>query len=92
MHYRKRVLKRVIASIETETTSVCVIKQMSILDATAASAWDDVSQQIIINCFRHAGFKSNAAEPASDEQPEFELHEEIGQLMSQLPDQDPTAF
>ncbi|GFN80990.1 tigger transposable element-derived protein [Plakobranchus ocellatus] len=83
----------VIASIETETTSDCVIKQVSILllDAitTAASAWDDVSQQTIVNCFRHASFI--AAEPASDKQPDFGLHEEIRQLMSRLPDQDTTA-
>ncbi|GFO06403.1 tigger transposable element-derived protein 4-like [Plakobranchus ocellatus] len=58
---------------------------------TAASAWDDVSQQTIINCFRHAGLKLNAAEPEQQKQPEFELHEEIGQLMSRLPDQDPTT-
>ncbi|KAK3741121.1 hypothetical protein RRG08_042488 [Elysia crispata] len=56
MLYRKRVLE---TEIETEKTPDYEIKQMNILDAlaTAASAWDDVSQKTIANCFRHAGFK-----------------------------------
>ncbi|GFO42882.1 tigger transposable element-derived protein 6 [Plakobranchus ocellatus] len=66
---------------------------MSILEATttAASAWEDVSQRTIINRFRHTGFKLNTAETVSDGQPDFELHEEIGQLLSRLLDQDPTT-
>ena len=89
MHYGKRVLKKVIAAIETEKTPDSVIKEMNVLDAmtTAASVWDDVSHQTIANCFRHVGFKTNlqAAEPANSELSELQVdhskeHDEIKKM------------
>ncbi|GFN99690.1 hypothetical protein PoB_002619600 [Plakobranchus ocellatus] len=44
-----------------------------------------------LNEKKRGGFKSNAAEPEQRQQPEFELHKEIEQLMSRLPDQDLTT-
>ena len=77
IRYRKNVLKKVIAAIETEKTPDSVIKEMNVLDAmtTAAFVWDDVSHQTIANCFRDVGFKANlqAAETANSELSELQV-------------------
>ncbi|KAK3784006.1 hypothetical protein RRG08_025201 [Elysia crispata] len=58
--YRKRVLKRLIASIETHDDNKVHLK-LTVLDAItmAAAAWDEVTPTTIANCFRHAGFVLN---------------------------------
>ena len=58
--YRKRVLKRLIASIETHDDNKAHLK-LTVLDAItmAATAWDEVTPTTIANCFRHAGFVLN---------------------------------
>ena len=69
-HYRKRVLRKLIASIESHGDNKFHLK-LTVLDAItmAAAAWDEVKPKTIENCFRHAGFVTSAdttTEPIKD--------------------------
>lgn len=53
VHYRKRLLRRRIAAIDSDTEF-----KFNLLDAVFIldKAWDDVKAVTISNCFRKAGF------------------------------------
>ena len=83
--YRKRILRRLLADIGNgEGTSHF---NMTILDAmmTIADAWDEVKQETIVNCFRHAGFQlSSGKATALEEASLTQCDPELNQLFSQL--------
>ena len=85
-HYRKRVLRKLTASIESHGDNKFHLK-LTVLDAItmAAAAWDEVKPKTIENCFRHAGFVTSAdttTEPIKDtDAPE---RTEAEQLFSEL--------
>ncbi|KAH8030886.1 hypothetical protein HPB51_012226 [Rhipicephalus microplus] len=73
--YRKFLVQRRLAGMECKQLD----KKLSVLDAVhyIASAWDAITPETIVNCFRHCGFNrrgacstSEAAVPVDDE-PEF---------------------
>ena len=85
-HYRKRVLRKLIASIESHGDNKFHLK-LTVLDAItmAAAAWDKVKPKTIENCFRHAGFVTSAdttTEPIKDTDAPERM--EVEQLFSEL--------
>ncbi|GFR89237.1 ATP-dependent 6-phosphofructokinase [Elysia marginata] len=85
--YRKRVLRRMVAAISNGEGSSHLT--MTLLDAmtTIAEAWDEVKQETIGNCFRHAGFKASESESDPDvnsaeiqQQPDTELSHLYSQM------------
>lgn len=64
VHYRKRTWKQVVSNIDVGGDVKFHLK-MSILDAivTAADAWNDVKQETIANCFKHAIFVKDTSQP-----------------------------
>ncbi|CAM1304069.1 TIGD6 (predicted) [Pycnogonum litorale] len=66
-HYRRRLLKRLIADIEADGDHEISLKDGIDL---LSRAWDDVKPETVANCFRKAGFKVAEADdtmPAGDE-------------------------
>ncbi|CAM1307615.1 TIGD4 (predicted) [Pycnogonum litorale] len=66
-HYRRRLLKRLIADIEAGRDHEISLKDGIDL---LSRAWDDVKPETVANCFRKAGFKVAEADdtmPAGDE-------------------------
>ncbi|XP_005089664.2 tigger transposable element-derived protein 6 [Aplysia californica] len=86
VHYRRRVLRQVIARVDAgEDPKSCL--DLSIFDAMiiASAAWNDVTQDTIANCFRHAGFSTttqsgNEEEPSSLDSDRIEVEELLEQL------------
>ncbi|GFO27453.1 tigger transposable element-derived protein [Plakobranchus ocellatus] len=70
VNYRRRVLKKVIAKVDAGGDPKSHIN-ISILDAmiTTSAAWNDVTQDTIANCFRHAGFVTAAQSDNEEESP-----------------------
>ena len=75
-HYRKILLLKMIASIDSGKNKFCV----TILDAInfVHMAWQRVSQETIANCFRHGGFNSNTEFDIDDELPLTEWMKKYG--------------
>ena len=85
-HYRKRVLRKLIALIESHGDNKFHLK-LTVLDVItmAAAAWDKVKPKTIENCFRHAGFVTSAdttTEPIKDTDAPERM--EVEQLFSEL--------
>ena len=57
--YRKRLLRRIIARINSVETGDKLIKSVNVLDAIywVAQAWQDVTQETIQKCFACSGFE-----------------------------------
>ena len=87
--YRKRIMKRLVAAIDSGEGSNHL--NMTILDAmtTAAFAWDEVKVETVANCFRHAGFciiedEASPAQPV--EGTTNAIDDEVVQLFNKLRD------
>ena len=65
--YHKRILKRLLADIGNGGGTSH--SNMTILDAmTIAYAWNEVKQETIVNCFRHAGFQLSSGDATALEE------------------------
>ena len=60
--YWKRLLKFVISRIDDNRKASAIIEEVDVLKAISwiKAAWEEVSNQIVINCFRQCGFRNNA--------------------------------
>ena len=84
--YRKKVVRKVIGSLEKNKTlpKISILQGMQML----VSAWDALTPETIVNCFRKAGISSESQEAAiaEDDDPFKELQDEIDYLLSIEPD------
>ena len=65
--YKKKLAERYLACVENNKDANSLLKALDIVQATnmIASSWRETSSTIIQNCFRKAGFKHHAVDPAS---------------------------
>ena len=65
--YKKKLAERYLACVENNKDANSLLKSLDIVQATnmIASSWRETSSTIIQNCFRKAGFKHHAVDPAS---------------------------
>ena len=80
--YRKRLLRRVIAKIDSCETGDELVKSVNVLDAIywVAQAWQDVTQETIQKCYARSGFEFLEGFES------FETSESTDQLNSLLKD------
>ena len=73
--YKKKLAERYLACVENNKDANSLLKALDIVQATnmIAASWRETSSTIIQNCFRKAGFKHHAVDPASEIQ-EDSLH------------------
>ena len=66
--YKKKLAERYLACVENNKDANSLLKALNIVQATnmIASSWRETSSTIIQNCFRKAGFKHHAVDPASE--------------------------
>ena len=66
--YKKKLAERYLACVENNKDANSLLKALDIVQATnmIASSWRETSSTIIQNCFRKAGFKHHAVDPASE--------------------------
>ena len=80
--YRKNVVQKVIQSVEKKKTlsKTSFLERMQML----VSAWDGLSTQTIVNCFRKSGISTESQKTviAEDDDPFRELQYEIDDLRS----------
>ena len=68
MRYKKKLAERYLACVENNKDANSLLKALDIVQATnmIAASWRETSSTIIQNCFRKAGFKHHAVDPASE--------------------------
>ena len=66
--YKKKLAERYLACVENNNDAYSLLKTLDIVQATnmIAASWRETSSTIIQNCFRKAGFKHHAVDPASE--------------------------
>ena len=66
--YKKKLAERYLACVENNKDANSLLKALDIVQATnmIAASWRETSSTIIQNCFRKAGFKHHAVDPASE--------------------------
>ena len=66
--YKKKLAERYLACVENNTDANSLLKALDIVQATnmIAASWRETSSTIIQNCFRKAGFKHHAVDPAPE--------------------------
>ena len=66
--YKKKLAERYLACVENNKDANSLLKALNIVQATnmIAASWRETSSTIIQNCFRKAGFKHHAVDPASE--------------------------
>ena len=64
--YKKKLTERYLVCVENNKDANSLLKSLDIVAATnmIAASWRETSATIIQNCFRKAGFKHHAVEPA----------------------------
>ena len=64
--YKKKLAERYLACVENNKDANSLLKALDIVQATnmIAASWRETSSTIIQNCFRKAGFKHHALDPA----------------------------
>ena len=89
-HYRKRLLRAVIAKAESGDTDVTTGKFITVLDAIhwISSSIKDVKKQTVSSCFRKAGFPGDETEE-QDPEDDMPLSELITAASKQLKIKDP---
>ena len=84
--YPKNVVREIIQSLEKKKTlsKISLLQGMQIL----VSAWDALSTQTFVNCFRKSGISTESQKTAiaEDDDPFRELQDEIDDLRSVQPD------
>ena len=65
--YKKKLAERYLRCVENNKDANSLLKALNIVQATnmITSSWRETSFTIIQNCFRKAGFKHHAVDPAS---------------------------
>ena len=80
--YRKNVVRKIIQSVEKKKTllKISLLQGMQMLD----SAWDALSTQTTVNCFRKSGISTESQDTAiaDDDDPFREIQDEIDDLRS----------
>ena len=68
MRYKKKLAERYLACVENNKDANSLLKALDIVQATnmIAASWRETSSTIIQNCFRKAGFKHHAVDPAPE--------------------------
>ena len=68
--YKKKLAERYLACVENNKDANSLLKSLDIVQATnmIAASWRETSSTIIQNCFRKAGFKYHAVDPAPPEE------------------------
>ena len=68
--YKKKLAERYLACVENNKDANSLLKALDIVQATnmIAASWRETSSTIIQNCFRKAGFKHHAVDPAPPEE------------------------
>ena len=68
--YKKKLAERYLACVENNKDANSLLKALDIVQATnmIAASWRETSSTIIQSCFRKAGFKHHAVDPAPPEQ------------------------
>ena len=66
--YKKKLAERYLACVENNKDADSLLKGLDIVQATnmIAASWRETSSTIIQNCFRKAGFKHHAVDPAPE--------------------------
>ena len=66
--YKKKLAERYLACVENNKDANSLLKGLDIVQATnmIAASWRETSSTIIQNCFRKAGFKHHAVDPAPE--------------------------
>ena len=66
--YKKKLAERYLTCIENHKDANSLLKALDIVQATnmIAASWRETSSTIIQNCFRKAGFKYHAVDPAPE--------------------------
>ena len=66
--YKKKLAERYLTCVENNKDANSLLKALDIVQATnmIAASWRETSSTIIQNCFRKAGFKHHAVDPASE--------------------------
>ena len=66
--YKKKLAERYLACVENNKDANSLLKSLDIVQATnmIAASWRETSSTIIQNCFRKAGFKHHAVDPAPE--------------------------
>ena len=66
--YKKKLAERYLACVENNKDANSLLKALDIVQATnmIAASWRETSSTIIQNCFRKAGFKHHAVDPAPE--------------------------
>ena len=92
--YRRKIIQRLIRAVDMEKTfpETSILVAMQLLQ----SAWSEVSETTIQNCFRKVGISEKSAEEAINDQDDpfkdlaaEELEETISELRERLPDEAP---
>lgn len=90
--YRKKIIQRFIRAVDTKKA----LPKTSILNAMQllTSAWNEVTEVTIKNCFKKVGISENSAEEAINEEddPFKDLEEAINDFRERLPDDVPEDF
>ena len=82
LKYRKKLLKFVISRINDNVKATDIIQEVDVLKAISwiKSAWGEVSEETIVNCFKKCGFRKS--------QPDVQLtdfaEEEFESLVKEL--------
>ena len=68
--YKKKLAERYLACVQNNKDANSLLKALDIVQATnmIAASWRETSSTIIQNCFRKAGFKHHAVDPAPPEE------------------------
>ena len=66
--YKKKLAEKYFTCVENNKDANSLLKALDIVQATnmIAASWRETSSTIIQNCFRKAGFKHHAVDPASE--------------------------
>ena len=66
--YKKKLAERYLACVENNKDANSLLKALDIVQATnmIAASWRETSSTIIQNCFRKAGFRHHAVDPAPE--------------------------
>ena len=91
--YRKRPLKLVISRIDDNRKASEIIQEVGVLRAISwiKAAWEEVSDQTVINCFRKCGFRNKAQDV--DVQTLGQVQDELANLLKELAgDVDPDDY
>ena len=66
--YKKKLAERYLVCVENNKDANSLLKALNIVQATnmIAASWRETSSTIIQNCFRKAGFKHHAVDPAPE--------------------------